>query len=88
MSDPKIIVPNWTKKLSENQRQRELGRTTKQLHRISCPYCQIGAAIVEVENVGGALQFPLREPVKCDACKRHFKLKIRVKLYGEQINGS
>lgn len=60
-------------------------------HRINCPYCPIGYAMIFVEvhgkttNIQGA-----NDPRKCESCGKFFLLKINLKVSGrrlEDVNG-
>lgn len=65
----------------------ELKRTQGEAHRITCPYCQAGAAVVVVERRGEQVSVDLAEPRRCDLCRRFFKLKPRLQLVGVPLEG-
>jgi uncharacterized Zn-finger protein len=84
MTDDELTI------LSPSQLQmRKLGG---EAHRITCPYCQAGAAVVVMDKwTGGGevkVQVDLKEPRKCDLCGRYFKLKPTTTLVGVPLDYS
>lgn len=79
-----ILAPHMVK-MNDHNREMEAGRVTGKAHRITCPYCTVGAALVVVNDLsGGQKQIPT-EPVQCENCSKYFKLKVRVVLLGEPL---
>lgn len=57
------------------------------LHKINCPFCELGYSMVFVEkkhslSKGGEMTVDLGEVRTCVKCGGHFKLKYRMQLYG------
>ena len=61
-----------------------------ELHRVTCPYCLIGFATVEV-TVNAAQQTKqiegMCEPRRCSSCKKYFRLRPTIQIVGEKLNG-
>lgn len=77
-----IITSPHVQKLRDHERDKKLGRATGEAHRIPCPYCAIGAAIVIVHRPPGAKAQFRTDPVKCESCSRYFAIKPDIKIVG------
>ncbi len=55
-------------------------------HKITCPYCLVGWAIVSLKRDGLNLELNLHDHPKCVTCHRYFKIKPRLSLHGEQLD--
>ena len=76
--DLKALVEQAPKKL----RRVKAG----EFHRVSCPYCPIGAAEVLVIRSGGQIQIDhMDEPRKCMTCGRYFLLKMQFRVAGKKM---
>lgn len=56
------------------------------LERISCPYCQIGYAMFEVTENGGAKSVDLNQVKPCNACHDNFRVVVQVTLRGAGLD--
>lgn len=54
-------------------------------HRITCPYCVVGAGIVLVERHDQDLKFNMTEPVRCGSCRSFFTVRPHLKLVGVML---
>lgn len=84
MSGIQQIVSPHTRKLKDHERRKALGQITgEEMHQISCPLCLVGAAVITVKSrSGGAKEFPVKDPVKCETCGKYFMLRAQVKITG------
>lgn len=54
-----------------------------EVHRITCPYCLVGAGEVRVELTGDSVTIQdMHHPIKCGSCRNYFKLKPHLKIEG------
>lgn len=60
---------------------------TAERHRITCPYCLVGAAVIIIERTGDSIEANLKEPVTCDTCHKYFLVRPQVKLVGKRMEG-
>ena len=52
-------------------------------HRIRCPHCLLGGAVLTVERRGkGDVRAELGIPLTCDKCARPFRARARVQFIG------
>ncbi len=57
-----------------------------ELHQISCPYCQVGHALVTITRHGTELQIEgIKDPRKCTTCGKMFMLKPTLKIEGRRM---
>ena len=61
------------------------------LHKINCPFCEFGSAMVFVRKShdpgkGGEMQVDLGETRQCNKCHGYFRLRYMMKLYGVPLN--
>lgn len=55
-------------------------------HRVNCPYCPIGYAMIFVEVHGKTTRIEGQyEPRKCESCGKFFLLKIQMKVSGRRL---
>jgi hypothetical protein len=65
----------------ESRYLRRAGDT--ETHFVTCPLCLVGHAEVVGRRLGQSITFEaMNDPRKCTVCKRYFKLKHTVKIYG------
>lgn len=64
----------------------EVGGRNPTVHRISCPYCLVGFAIVRLVGKRGEIQSE-PGPHKCGTCRRYFQLGVKVTFYGKPMPG-
>lgn len=57
----------------------------QQTHRIKCPLCVGGYALVKVEKTRGGAEFDINEPRKCLRCGKYFRLKAVLQIIGVPI---
>ncbi len=63
------------------------------LHKINCPFCEMGFAMVFVQkNLNrdncGEMSVDLGEVRTCTKCGGHFKLRYKMKLYGVALDNA
>jgi hypothetical protein len=51
------------------------------LFRVSCPYCTVGSAIVEVRKEHGA-HIADTAPRQCELCAKYFDVQVKMELSG------
>ena len=59
-----------------------------ELQRITCPYCVIGYAVVEVKVNAAQMTKQIAgiaDPRRCVTCKRYFRLKPTVQIVGVRL---
>lgn len=79
-----ILMPHVQKRIEEQDRIAREG-LVGQAHRITCPHCTVGAAIVTTEQRKGAVDIPNGKIVTCESCGRHFLIGVQIKLYGKPL---
>lgn len=84
-SAPLVMDSPHTKKMKDHERDVALGKAVGEMHRINCPHCVLGAGVVTVRRKQGEAQIPAGEVIRCESCKRFFKIAVRIKLYGQKL---
>lgn len=59
-----------------------------EMHRITCPYCLIGYANIEVKVTPGQMTKQIEgmnDPRRCGSCKRYFRLKPTILVVGVRM---
>ena len=54
-------------------------------HKISCPYCLVGWAVIQISRDGSAITYDLDGYPSCIKCKRYFEVKRQLRLYGAPL---
>jgi hypothetical protein len=54
------------------------------LYRVMCPYCTIGSATVDVQQVAGA-HTANTQPRQCNQCERYFRIQVTMRLEGKPL---
>lgn len=86
MDAPTLVLSPHARQIADRERARKLDASLPEMHRISCPYEPIGAAVVEVRRKNGEAQLPVGETVKCSFCGRYFEVAARISLYAKPFN--
>jgi len=63
-------------------------RREAELHKITCPYCTVGFAIVQMDRMPDSNAVEVQDfntPRKCNACGAYFKLRATTKVVGVKI---
>lgn len=58
---------------------------TPEHHRITCPYCVIGYALVTVYRDGREINLNLDDCPKCVCCDRYFRVQPQMQLVGVRL---
>lgn len=58
---------------------------TARRHRIACPYCRVGAAILTIETRGGEIRAEGLDALRCDTCRRFFRIRTQVQFVGVRM---
>ena len=88
MSEMRVAEPGETVEFGSKKAvsKETAGGYRMEHHKISCPYCAVGYAILSARVYPGAQQIDgIKDAHKCATCGRAFFLKTQVQIVGVRI---